>query len=370
MLAVRSVKAKADLNKFIDYPYRKYRADPHWVPPLRMSERERFDEKKNPFFEHGRMELFLAERDGQVVGRVAGIDDDVHNETHRDNTAFFGFFEAEDAAVAQALLSQVETWAASLSRSALRGPTNPTMNDGAGFQIDAFDTDPYIMMPYNPPDYPAFAEAAGYHKIKDLYAWYLGSDVGPSERLLRLADRAAKRYNFTIRSLNMKHFNTEVERVLGFYNDVWEKNWGQTKYTPKEAKLLAKELKMIVDPEMVLMLDIDDELAGVAVGFPNANQLFKKMNGRLLPFGIFYAFRAKKIMNEMRLPILGVRPEYRNKGLELALIAEFCRRGIARGYTGAECSWILEDNEAMNKGIAAAGAELYKTYRLYQKELE
>ena len=369
MLAVRPVKAKADLTRFIEYPYRKYRADPHWVPPLRMSERERFDEKKNPFFEHGCMELFLAERDGHVVGRVAGIDDDLHNETHQDNTAFFGFFEAEDAAVARALLTQVETWAASLSRSALRGPTNPTMNDGAGFQIDAFDTDPYVMMPYNPPEYPAFVEAAGYRKIKDLYAWYLGSDVGPSERLLRLADRAAKRYSFTIRPVQMKHFDKEVERVLGFYNDVWEKNWGQTKYTPKEAELLAKELKLIVDPEMVLMLEIEGELAGVAVGFPNANQLFKKMNGRLLPFGIFYALRAKKIMNEMRLPILGVRPEYRNKGLELALIAEFCRRGIARGYTGAECSWILEDNEAMNKGIAAAGAELYKTYRLYQKEL-
>ncbi len=369
MLAVRPVKAKADLIRFIEYPYRKYRTDPHWVPPLRMSERERFDEKKNPFFEHGCMELFLAERDGHVVGRVAGIDDDLHNETHGDNTAFFGFFEAEDAGVARALLTQVETWAASLSRSALRGPTNPTMNDGAGFQINAFDTDPYVMMPYNPPEYPAFVEAAGYRKIKDLYAWYLGSDVGPSERLLRLADRAAKRYSFTIRPVQMKHFDKEVERVLGFYNDVWEKNWGQTKYTPKEAEILAKELKLIVDPEMVLMLEIEGELAGVAVGFPNANQLFKKMNGRLLPFGIFYALRAKKIMNEMRLPILGVRPEYRNKGLELALIAEFCRRGIARGYTGAECSWILEDNEAMNKGIAAAGAELYKTYRLYQKEL-
>lgn len=370
MLSVRSVNTKSDLKKFIEYPYKKYRSHPHWVPPLRMSEREKFDPSKNPFFEHGRMKLFLAERDGEVVGRVAGIDDDLHNETHRDNVAFFGFFEAVDEAVAHALFTEVEAWAGSLSRSSLRGPVNPTMNDGAGFQINAFDADPFIMMPYNPPEYPSFAEAAGYHKIKDLYAWYLGSDVGPSDRLLRLADRAAKRYNFTIRPLEIKHFKDEVERVLGFYNEVWEKNWGQTKYTPKEAELLAKELKLIVDPEMVLILEIDGELAGIAVGFPDANQLFKKMNGRLLPFGIFYALRAKHIINRLRLPILGVRPEYRNKGLELALIAEFCRRGIARGYTGAECSWILEDNEAMNKGIAATGAELYKVYRLYQKELE
>ena len=369
MVTIKQVETKGDLRAFIEFPYQKYRRDPHWVPPLRMSEWERFDPKKNPFYEHARIILFLAEQNNQVVGRIAGIDDDVHNNTHHDNLAFFGFFEANDQLVANALFETVENWAKQLGRSALRGPANPSMNDGAGFQINAFDTDPYIMMPANPPEYPAFAEAAGYSKIKDLYAWHLRQDQGLGERVQKLVQRVKRTHNPTLRTLNMKHYKQEVDRVLNFYNDVWEENWGQTKYTDKEARHLANELRLIIDPEVVIFMEFGDELAGVAVGFPNANQLFKKMNGRLFPFGIFYALRSKHYINEIRLPILGVKKAYRNKGLELLLIEEFHKRGSARGYEQGELSWILEDNDGMNKGIAASGARQYKTYRLYQKAL-
>ena len=367
---VRGVGSRADLKKFIDYPYQKYKDDPHWVPPLRMSERERFDPKKNPFYAHARMDLFLAERNGEVVGRVAAIDDDLHNRTHGDNLAFFGFLEAADEETAGALLAHVEAWAKDLRRSALRGPANPSMNDGAGFQIDAFDTDPYVMMPSNPPQYPQYVERLGYHKVKDLYAWLFDHHKSDFARLHRLAERAKKRYSLTVRTPDIKrHFEEELGVIKHFYNEVWENNWGFVKYTDAEFDHLAAELKLIVDPDVVIFLEVEGQVAGLALVLPNLNQVFKKMNGRLLPFGFAHYLNRKRIITEARLPILGVVPEHRRKGLELVLIDEVIKRTRAKGYMRGECSWILEDNFEMNKGIAAAGAELYKKYRIYQKEL-
>lgn len=335
-----------------------------------MSERERFDPKKNPFYQHAVVELFLAERGGRAVGRVAAIDDDNHNATHNDNLAFFGFFEAEDEAVAQALFTTVETWATDRGRSAVRGPVNPSMNDGSGFQLDAFDTDPFIMMPVSPPAYPHYAEAAGYTKVKDLYAWLFDHHQSDFERLHRLADRSRKRYPLTVRTPDLKHdFDAELGVLKHFYNEVWENNWGFVRYTEAEFDHLAAELKLIVDPDVVIFLELGGQIAGLALVLPDANQVFKKMNGRLLPFGFIHYLNRKRIITQARLPILGVVPEHRRKGLELVLIDEVIRRTRAKGYMRGECSWILEDNDEMNKGIAAAGATLYKTYRLFQKSL-
>ena len=367
---IRQVSGKRELNEFIGYPYELYKGDPHWVPPLRMSEHERFDPKKNPFYQHAVVELFLAERSGRVVGRVAAIDDDNHNATHHDNLAFFGFFEAEDEAVAQELFKTVEAWAKAKGRSAVRGPVNPSMNDGSGFQLDAFDTDPYVMMPASPPAYPHYAEAAGYTKVKDLYAWLFDHYESDFARLHRLAERARKRYPFTIRTPDLKHnFDGELGVLKHFYNEVWENNWGFVRYTEAEFDHLAAELKLIIDPEIVVFLELGGQVAGLALTLPDANQVFKKMNGRLLPFGFIHYLNRKRLIKQARLPILGVVPEHRNKGLELVLIDEVIRRTRAKGYMRGECSWILEDNDGINKGIAATGATLYKTYRLYQKSL-
>ncbi len=369
-VAVHQVASKRDLDKFIGFPYAFYKNDPHWVPPLRMSERERFDPKKNPFYQHAVVDLFLAERSGRVVGRVATIDDDNHNATHKDNLAFFGFFEAEDEAVAQALFATVEMWAKGRGRSAVRGPVNPSMNDGSGFQIDAFGTDPYVMMPSSPPAYPHYAEAAGYTKVKDLYAWLFDHCESDFARLHRLAERARKRYPLTVRTPDLKnHFGAELGVLKHFYNEVWEHNWGFVRYTEAEFDHLAAELKLIIDPDVVIFLELGGKVAGLALVLPDANQVFKKMNGRLLPFGFVHYLNRKRLITQARLPILGVVPEHRNKGLELVLIDEVIKRTRAKGYMRGECSWILEDNDGINKGIAAAGATLYKTYRLFQKPL-
>ena len=363
------VQDKRDKARFIGLPYTLYRGDPHWVPPLRIAEKERFDPRKNPFYQHAVVELFLAERSGRVVGRVAAIDDDLHNATHGDNLAFFGFFEAVDGEVAAALFRAVEAWARARDRSAVRGPANPSMNDGSGFQLDAYDTDPYLMTPSNPPDYPRYAEAAGYRKAKDLYAWFFDHRTADVERLERLAARVEKRYRPTVRTADMKRFDDELNIVKQLYNGAWEENWGFVKYTEAEFDALGRELKLVVDPDIVVFLELGGEVVGLSLALPDANQVFKKMNGRLLPFGWTYYLRRKQIIDQARLPILGVVKEHRNKGLELVLIYETLKRSKAKGYMQGECSWILEDNDAMNKGIAATGATLYKTYRLYQKSL-
>ncbi len=368
-VVVRSVTSRRDLKRFIEFPFALHRHDPHWVAPLLVSEWQRFDARKNPFLRHARIELFLAERHGELVGRIAGIDDDHHNATHHDNLAFFGFFEAADEAAAHALLAAVETWARTLGRHLLRGPANPSMNDGSGFQIDAFDTSPFVMMPYNPPAYPRYVETAGYCKVKDLYAWLFEDAPDLGERVVRLAARVERRYRPTIRPLDPRHFERDVRLLKRIYAEAWEHNWGFVQYTDAEFDHMAAELKLIIDPGINLFIELGGEVAGVAINLPDINQVLKKIRGRLLPFGIFTLLNRRRHIDRTRLPILGILPKYRMKGLELVLIKECLQRWKARGYRSCECSWVLEDNDAINAGIRATGGTIYKTYRLYQKPL-
>jgi GNAT superfamily N-acetyltransferase len=366
---IRPVRSRADLKRFIKYPFKRYRDDPHWVPPPLLSEREHFDPAKNPFFEHARMNLFLAEREGEIVGRVAAIDNDNHNWTHDDNLLFFGFFEAGDGEAARALFARVEERGRELGREAVRGPANPSLNHNAGFLTCAFDSDPYLMMPYNPPEYPRYAERMGYRKAKDLYAWLFEREW-EVKKIGRLAARVRRRHeDLEIRPVDMKRWDEELERFRDLYNRTWERNWGFVRYTDAEFDHLAREFKMILDPELVALAEVGGKLAGITVLLPDANQVFKRMRGRLLPFGIFHFLRRDRIIDQVRLPILGVAPEHRNKGFELAMIHELYGRAMAKGYSRCEASWTLEDNRAMNHVIEAGGAKRYKTYRIYQKEI-
>jgi GNAT superfamily N-acetyltransferase len=224
------------------------------------------------------------------------------------------------------------------------------------------------MMPYNPPEYPGYVAQNGYRKVKDLYAWLFerGQDTS---RISRLAERVLKRHNLVIRPVDMDRWDEELERFRDLYNEAWERNWGFVRYTNPEFDQLAKEFKLILDPELVALAEVDGELAGITVFLPDANQVFKRMRGRLLPFGILHFLNRKRIIDQVRLPILGVAPEHRNKGIELAMLYELYARATAKGYKRYECSWILEDNGPMNHIIEAAGAKLYKTYRIYQKDI-
>src|SRR5262249_8526996 len=210
---VRPVQSRADRRRFINDPYDRHRGDPHWIPPLRLGEYERLNPAKNPFLAHADLQLFLAWRDGRVAGRIAAIDDRLHTETHRDNTAMFGFFEAADAETAAALLAAVERWAAARGRSQVRGPINPSLNDSCGLLIDGFDTDPMLLMPHNPPTYAAFIEAAGYRKVKDLYAWLYDLAQPLPAPIARVAQRQREKLRLTFRPIRMAEFARDVDRL-------------------------------------------------------------------------------------------------------------------------------------------------------------
>ncbi|HZW99515.1 MAG TPA: GNAT family N-acetyltransferase [Trueperaceae bacterium] len=368
-LTVQEATDRPGLRAFVDYPYAKYRNDPNWVAPLRISQFEMFDESKNPFWQHAQKALYVARRDGRVVGRIAYIRDDEHIRLHDEQLAFFGFFEADDDEAAKALLEVVESHAASEGLGAVRGPINPSMNDGAGFQIDSFDEKPAVMMPQNPPEYPRWVEGAGYAKIKDLYTFEFDTHKPFDERIERIAARTKARYPIVIRPADMKRFDREIEILKMIHTTAWEQNWGNVPLSDAELEHLANDLKMIIDPELVLFLEHRGEPVGMAITVPDLNQVLARFNGRLLPFGIFHLLNRKRIIDRARLVMLGVLPEHRNRGYDLLLIHEVVKRARDRGIKGGECGWTLEDNTRINNAIEATGGVRNKTYRIFQKGL-
>jgi hypothetical protein len=369
-ISVRPVAGAREFRKFIGYPYERNRGDVHWVPPLRIGESERLTPKKNPFFAHAEVELLLAFRDGRIVGRIAAIDDHRHNETHHDNLAAFGFFEAEDSDTARALLDSVEQWAKQRGRSAVRGPLNPSLNESAGLLIEGFDTDPMLLMPHNPPEYAAFIERAGYSKVKDLYAWLydLRRRIGPEFE--RIADRVRSKHRMVVRPFNLTQFAKETARLREIYCGAWENNWGFVPPTDDEFRRLASEMKPILDPKCAVCVEVDGRPVACAVAVPDINQALRGTDGRLFPLGLVRLLGRKRIIDQVRLLLLGVLPEYRSPGLFPLIIAEL-QKSLTNNtrYVRAEFSWVLEDNHDINKPVERIGAVRYKTYRIYQKAL-
>jgi hypothetical protein len=366
---VRAVSGRRDFARFIDYAYTRNAADPHWVPPLRIGERERLNPRKNPFFGHADVALFLAERNGEVVGRIGAIEDRLHNQTHHDNAAMFGFFEAADGAAASALLLAAERWAAARGRSRIRGPLNPSLNDNAGLLIEGFDTDPLILMPHNPPEYAAFIESAGYRKAKDLYAWLYEIDREPPAVMARLADRVRTRLNVVLRPVNLAEFTREAENLRRLYCSAWERNWGFVPPTETEFQRIAKEMKPIFDARCAVCAEVDGRMVACAIAIPDVNQALKGTHGRLFPLGLVKLLRRKRYIDQIRLLLLGIDPAYRTSGLYPLLIHELHRQLRSSPYKRAELSWVLEDNRDINQPAEQAGARCYKRYRIYEKAL-
>jgi GNAT superfamily N-acetyltransferase len=367
---VRPVEGKRQFRQFIDYHYDRNRADPHFIPELRLGEIEKLTPRKNPFFAHADVQLYLAWRDGRVVGRIAAIDDRLHNEAHGDNLVMFGFFDADDALVSRALLGEVEAWARAKGRAAVRGPLNPSLNETAGLLIDGFDTDPMLMMPRNPRDYAAFIESCGYGKVKDLYAWIYDLSLDVPDVIQRMAERVKREGGITARPFNLKEFANETERLREIYCGAWERNWGFVPPTEAEFKRIATEMKPIFDPNAAVLAEKDGRPIACAVALPDVNQALRGTEGKLFPFGLIKLLRRKKYIDQMRLLLLGVLPEYRATGIFALLIVELGRLVRAKTrYKRVEFSWVLEDNHAINQTVERIGAVRYQTYRIYQKAI-
>jgi GNAT superfamily N-acetyltransferase len=368
-VSVRPVSGRGDFARFINHPYERHKADPHWVPPLRWGERERLMPTKNPFFAHAEVALFLACRGDRVTGRIGAIDDRLHLDTHRDNTALFGFFEASDRDTAAALLNAAEAWARDRGRVRVRGPINPSLNDNAGLLVDGFDSDPTILMPHNPPGYADFIEASGYRKAKDLFAWIYDVDRDPPQTMARLADRLRARVGVAIRPFRVTEFAAEAARLRELYNAAWERNWGFTAPTPEEFARLAQEMKPIFDPRIAVCAEHNGRMIACVIAIPDINQALKGTGGTLFPTGLLHLLRRKRYINQARVMLVGIDPGFRRAGLYPLLMLELHRQALAAGYKRLEFSWTLEDNRDVNGPAEEAGARRYKTYRIYEKAL-
>lgn len=370
MIQVRAVTSRQERRAFLEFPYARYRDDVHWVPPLRMTERARLDPRRNPFFEHADAELFLAVRDGRTCGRIAAIDDRRHQEIHRDGAAAFGFFEATDAEAARAVLAAAEQFARARGRRTLRGPMNPSLNDSAGILIDGFDSDPMVMMPYNPPAYAAYLEQAGYVKAKDLWAWIFDARSMPpvAAQYQTTLDRLRARQRVVFGRFDARDFERQLTTFWHIYCRAWEGNWGFVPPTEREFTHLARQLKQIVDPRFTITAEVDGMPVGCAVAVPDINQVLQGCRGRLL-WAFMRFLRRHTIVTQCRLVLLGLLPEYRQRGVLLLLVDELYRRSRGTRYERVECSWVLEDNRDVNGPAETIGGRRYKTYRVFEKGL-
>jgi GNAT superfamily N-acetyltransferase len=363
------VRSGADRRAFIELPFRLYRSDPLWIPPLRRDVADLLS-PSHPFHQHGQVELFLArDAGGRVVGRIAAVKNDAHLAQHHDGAGFFGFFETErDPAVAKALLDTAAAWLSSRGLSVMRGPASFSVNEECGLLVDGFDTSPALMMPHNPRWYADLLEGYGFRKAKDLLA-YWHEDAPVPDRVARLSDALAARHQITIRSLDMKDFKAEVERIRKLYNEGWEANWGNVPMTDAEFSHMAKQFKPVAVPEMVLFAYVRGELAGFALALPDLNVALRHMNGRLLPFGWAIGLWYGRKINRGRVLTLGVLPQYRRTGAADLLYLTLIKNARAKGIVSGEASWILEDNALMRTAIERVGGKPYKTYRLYDKPI-
>jgi GNAT superfamily N-acetyltransferase len=369
VIEIRRAEGRGGLRRFVDYAYARNAHVPHWIPPLRIGEIERLTPSKNPFFAHAEVELLLAWRGDRVAGRIGAIDDRLHNETHRDNTAMFGFFEADDAECARALLSAAEDWSRARGRAALRGPINPSLNESAGLLIDGFDTPPMVMMPHNPPEYAAYIESAGYAKVKDLYAWLWHHRRDPPPVWEKLAARLRDKHGITLRPLVVAEFKAEAERLRQIYCSAWERNWGFVAPTPDEFRRVASELKPIFDPRCAFVAEHSDRVVACVVAVPDVNQALAGTSGRLTPPTILRLLRRARYIDQVRLLLLGVDPAYRAAGLYPLLMKTLRDQLLASPYQRVELSWVLENNRDINDAAEFTGCARYKTYRIYQKTL-
>ena len=367
---IKPVENKKDLKDFIKFPWKVYQVNPYWVPPLICEVKKLLDERKHPFWKHAQRELYLARKNGEVIGRIAAIIDYNYNNIHRERTGYFGFFECtDDFETARLLWDEAKKWLKPKGADIIRGPVNPSMNDECGFLIEGFDKPPVVMMPYTQPYYLDLAEKYGFKKAKDLYALLKKGEDGIPPRIEKLVERIKKNTGVKVRSFDVKNFRRDVQFIKDIYNSAWEKNWGFVPMTEEEMDLTAKELRQFMDPELVLFAEIDNKPVGVTVTVPDINQVFKKLNGRLGPVGIFKFLYYRKKIDGLRSLIAGVKKEYRNTGIIAVLYYETEKNAARLGYKWDELGWNLEDNDLINKFDMAAGAKIYKKYRIYEMEI-
>jgi GNAT superfamily N-acetyltransferase len=370
---ISKASSRRDRDDFIKFPWRIYRNDPVWVPPLIIERRAFLNRKKHPFYLHGDAELFLARRNGEIVGRIIASDDPRYNSLHRTNVGCFGLFESiDDVDVAIALFRAAEEWLLAKGRNEIMGPIDYSTNYVCGLLIDGFQRPPTVLTAHNPPYYARLIEACGFEKSKDWYAWWFDPDNAPVSRLRRLVDARARKTSVKIRPIDLRRVADESQRLAAVFNEAWKNNWGFVPFTDAEAKHMATEMRPIIDPRMTLIAEIDNAPVAFVICVPDINVALQHLNGRLtrfgLPIGLIRLLYYRRKILKARFVALGVLEKYRRAGIAEMLVLQVMEEGASRGFKG-ELSMTLEDNVMINRFIEAVGATKYKTYRIYSKSL-
>jgi len=375
-LDIVEVTERSDLDQFIKMPWNVYGDDPNWVPPLIFERRQYLAPKTNPYYAHADVALFLARRNGQAVGRISAQVNHAHLDRYGDDTGHFGFLESiDDTAVFSALTDRAESWLRKKGMRRALGPFSFSINDECGLLVKGFERPPVILMGHAKPYYAGRIEALGYQKVKDLIAYDFDlsqASLKPTtQAMLKRLDRDP---SVVVRKLNKKNFDAEVQTILDVFNDAWSDNWGFVPFTAAEISHMAKEMKPLLDPELVIIVEFDGRVVAFGVTLPNLFEAIADLDGRLLPFGwakILWRLKAHKIKTA-RVPLMGVRKDMHGPiGPALAaLVVDRIHNGLRnQGYDRVELSWILEDNDGMRALTEATTAEPYKTYRIYEKGL-
>ncbi|MET0391526.1 MAG: GNAT family N-acetyltransferase [Chitinophagaceae bacterium] len=370
-IEIEEVKTARQLRQFIGFPYRFYRDDPNWVPPLRLTQRQLFA-SKHPFWTKNPHRFFLARRDGRYVGRIAAFVNREHNAHFSTRDGFFGYLEAEnDAGLFHTLLDSATGFLLQQDCTHVIGPMNFDIHNELGVLVEGFGAPPYFMLTYNPPYYDEQLRAQGWQKLKDFYAYTLERpQFVPSPRMERVAQALSARHGIRVRHPDMKQFRQELEHFHAIYNDAFADHWGFVPIPRDEFVLLAKDMKSIIDPRLVLVAEYQGEPIAFLLCLPNLNEVLLRIrNGRLLPTGFFKILAAGKTIKTVRVITAAVKQAHRHRGIGALLYPALMANALQAGYQRGELSWVDEDNEVMNSIAGELGAVVYKTYRLYRKEV-
>ena len=370
---VRPVGSRRDVREFIELPFRLHSSSAQWVPPLRLERHMFLSRRHNAFFTHGEARLFLARRDGRVVGRISAQVDRAFNAHHGNAWGLFGFLEFEDdPEVPGALLEAAAGWLRARGRDRMVGPMDFTINDEAGVLIEGFEREPLIKQPWHPPYYARRLEEAGLAKAMDLLMWEL--EIGDRAKvrpvLFRLADEVEPRHGIRLRRMSFLRLRAEMDRFAEVYNSAWSENWGFSPYSKADLDWYAGELRLVFDKRWFMIAERDGETVAIAITVPDINQVLRRMNGRILPFGWWHYLRRRSIVDRVRVGFLGVKPEYEHTGVAAKLYVEHFDEATRAGIGWGEMGWILETNRGMNRGMQAMNGRVVKRYRVYERHLE
>lgn len=371
MIEIIPVSNRRELKDFVMLPFRLYKQDPNWVPPIIKDQLKFLDPTHNAFFQHSEAQLYLARRNGKTVGRISAHTNTRHNLEHKDEMGFFGFFECEDdQEAANRLLQTALDWNREHKRSGMRGPFNFTINAECGLLVDGFDTPPMIMMRHDLPYYARLLENAGFHKVMDMYAYFSERTEIP-ERVERMAALIEKRTKVQIRTLSKDNIQRrkDIETVFQVYTEAWQYNWGHVPLTEAEFQELADELLPIAEPSLVFIAEVDGRPVGFCLAMPNYNEVLKAMNGRVNPITLYKAMRARKKISTARVVTMGIIREFQQRGIDTLFYYYAYKNGLPMGLYKGEFSWVLENNIMMIRVAEMLDAKVYKTYRIYEKDI-